>query len=129
MDDPSSISASESEWDTQSMKRKGRRGTQLRSLTFPRNGHLKMSIEFDQSTGNPLGGTRKMFKSFVALLGRTKVSILKSDWKDVEESVKNEIWQSIMVFHFYLLCLYLLYLTILLSYNNSFILLCNVANI
>lgn len=96
MDDPSSISASESEWDTRSMKRKGRRGTQLRSLTFPRNGRLKMSIEFDQSTGNPLGRTRKMFKSFVALLGRTKVSILKSDWKDVEESVKNEIWQSIM---------------------------------
>lgn len=96
MADSSSIPPSQRGSNTQSTRKKGRRATQLKELTLSRRGDQRISIQFDQSTGNPLGPNKKKFVSFVALQARSKVNILMTDWDHVEESVKNQIWQTIM---------------------------------
>ena len=39
------------------------------------------------------------FKSYDAFLGRSKVSILIDDWKQVDENVKENIWTDVKVLH------------------------------
>ncbi|BAT74032.1 hypothetical protein VIGAN_01198300, partial [Vigna angularis var. angularis] len=70
----------------------------LKDLTVSRNADQKLPIQFDMSTGKVIGDNRARFTSFVALLGRSKVSILIDKWDHVPEEVKNQIWQTIMVF-------------------------------
>ena len=100
MADISDNHPSQSESDTQCTQKTGRRATRLKGLTLNRSADQRTPIEFDQATGNPLGPNRKIFKSYVSLLGRSKASILKKDWDDVELSVKEKIWECIMVYHY-----------------------------
>ena len=39
------------------------------------------------------------FKSYVVFLGRSKVSILIDDWKQVDEKVEESIWTGVKVLH------------------------------
>ena len=80
-----------------STSKKGRRGTRLRELTISREADQRLPIQFDAQTGRALGEHSAKFTSYVALLARSKVSILIDDWDHVPETVKNQIWQSIMV--------------------------------
>ena len=82
---------------SQPFQKKGRRGTRLRELTLSRSGEQRIPIQFDAATGNPLGPNKAQFKSYVALLARSKASILKKDWDDVELRVKEQIWDTILV--------------------------------
>jgi len=89
---------SQSEGQSQSStQHKGRRATRLRNLTVSRNGDHKLPIQFDMNTGKPLGKNRTRFNTFVALLGRSKASILIDNWDHVPKMVKNQIWQTITV--------------------------------
>ena len=99
MDDPSGNPHPQSEHNTQSTHKKGRRATRLKELTLSRSADQRIPIEFDQSTGIPVGKNKTKFKSYMALLGRSKASILKTDWDSVDDLVKEQIWQSIMVYH------------------------------
>lgn len=84
--------------DTQSTNRKGKRGaTLMKKLALDRIDGQRISIEFDQSLGKPLGENKQKFKSYVGFLGRSKVSVLTEDWDSVDEDVKNDIWTSILV--------------------------------
>ena len=105
MDHPSSTPSSQHGPDSQSTRKKGRHATRLRELTASRSSEQRIPIEFEPSTGNPLGPNRNQFKSYVALLGRSKASILKKDWDDVELRVKEQIWHSILVCEYDPLCL------------------------
>jgi len=82
---------------SQPSQKKGRRGTRLRELTLSRSGDQRISIEFDAATGNAVGPNAAKFRSYVALLARSKASILKKDWNDVEIRVKEQIWDTILV--------------------------------
>ena len=85
MADPSEVPPSQSGFENPSSRqKKGRRATRLRELTLSRSGEQMIPIQFDQATGNPLGPNKTKFKSYVALLGRSKTSILQKDWDDVE---------------------------------------------
>ncbi|KAK7361666.1 hypothetical protein VNO77_03740 [Canavalia gladiata] len=98
MTDPSEVPPSQSGSENPSSRqKKGRRATRLRELTLSRSGEQRIPIEFDKATGNPLGPNNTKFKSYVALLGRSKASILKKDWDDVEMQVKDQIWETIML--------------------------------
>ena len=84
--------------------------TRLKSLTRGRAAGQKRPIEFHEKTGNPLGPNKSKFKSYVALQGRCKVSLLKQNWEEVESTTKDLIWESIMVYHYKPLCLLFFYL-------------------
>ncbi|KAG5061452.1 hypothetical protein JHK87_002481 [Glycine soja] len=97
MDDSLDITPSQGESNPQSTKKRGRGPTRLKKLRLKRVRDQKISIEFDQSTGNAKGPNRTEFNNYVSFLARSKVSILHEDWDHVEESVKNMIWQTIML--------------------------------
>ena len=80
-----------------STRKKGRRATRLRELNISRSSDQKLPIQFDMQTGRATGEHKARFTSYVALLGRSKVSILIEDWDHVPETLKNQIWQSILV--------------------------------
>ncbi|XP_045818718.1 uncharacterized protein LOC123911353 [Trifolium pratense] len=92
MDDPSAPSLSEK--DTQPTKKRGRRGTRMIELTLS---NVKKPIDFDQKTKLPLGANRKKFKSHVGSVARKTVSILVDEWEHVDENVKKQIWDDIML--------------------------------
>ena len=79
-------------------KKQGRGATRLPGLTLNRAAEQRIPIEIDDSTGFPKGPNTIKFRSYVALLGRSKASIQEKDWNAVEMMVKDQIWQSIMVF-------------------------------
>lgn len=99
MDDSLDITPSQAESNSQSTKKRVRGPTCLKKLRLKRVRDQKISVEFDQSTGNAKGPNRREFNNYVAFLARSKVSILHEDWDHVEESEKNMIWQTIMVLH------------------------------
>ncbi|BAT85733.1 hypothetical protein VIGAN_08245300 [Vigna angularis var. angularis] len=77
MADPSTPTRPQSEDQSQSSTQpKCRRATRLKDLTVSRNVDQKLPIQFDMSTGKVIGDNRARFTSFVALLGRSIVSIL-----------------------------------------------------
>ncbi|KAI4357296.1 hypothetical protein L6164_001255 [Bauhinia variegata] len=84
--------------DSQSTHKKSKHVTRLRELTLNRSREQRIPIQFDLSIGNPLGEKKKQFKSYAALLGCGKPSILKNDWDDAEIQVYKRIWDSIKVF-------------------------------
>lgn len=112
MDDRSNISP---------RKREGRRATRLKDLTRDRVGVQRRTVQFDEVTGKAIGPNSVKFNSFIGVLARNKASILVTDWKDIDEKVKDNMWETIMVFHYYTLCFYLLCLTILLSLSFCFV--------
>lgn len=71
---------------------KGRGPTQATKLTLKHASKEKFSIEFDW-LDNAIGTNRIGFNTFVALLSRTKASIIQESWDHVEEHVKNLMWQ------------------------------------
>ncbi|CAJ2660611.1 unnamed protein product [Trifolium pratense] len=81
---------------SQSTKRTVRGATQMKKLAHALIDGQKLSIEFDESTAKPLGENKTKFRSYVAFLGRSKVSILTDDWDSVDQSVKDEIWTDIL---------------------------------
>ena len=78
-------------------RKNGRRGTRLRELTVSRSVDQRLPIQFHMQIGKALGENSTKFTSYVALLGRSKSSILIDDWDHVPETVKNQIWLSVQV--------------------------------
>ena len=85
--------------DTQS-KRSQRGVTMMPQFTSVRNSSgEKILIEFDSFYRVVDCEHYSTFKSYVAFLGRSKVSILINDWKQVDENVKESIWTDVKVLH------------------------------
>ncbi|WVZ22267.1 hypothetical protein V8G54_000811 [Vigna mungo] len=88
MADPSTPPPSQSEDKSQSSTQpKRRRATRLKDLTISRSADQRLPIQFDMSTGKVLGDNRVRFTSFVALLGRSKLTydvpntkLLRTKW-------------------------------------------------
>ena len=85
------------ETSTPPAPRRVRGGTRLRDLTVSRESEQRIHIDIDIQTGKVSGPKKQKIYSYVALTARSKVSILIDKWHDVEETVKNQIWQSILV--------------------------------
>lgn len=87
--------------------RKGRQATKLKDVALKRQSGQKLELEFDMRTCAPIGNNAAKFKSYVGVLARTKASILIDEWYNVPTSTKDQIWDDILVFNFYPICLYL----------------------
>ena len=79
-------------------QKQGRSATRLKDLTLSCSADHKVPIEFDMATGKPKGPNRKKFNNFVALTARSKATILQKNWGNVEPQVKDQIWQTVMVY-------------------------------
>ena len=83
--------------DTQS-KRSQRGVTMMPQFTSVRNSSgEKIPIEFDSFYRVVDCEHYSTFKSYVAFLGRSKVSILINDWKQVDENIKESICTDVKV--------------------------------
>jgi hypothetical protein len=85
---------------TQPTRKRVRGATWMAHFLLKRLNGEKIPIDFDQWTKKPLGENRKKFKSHVGSIARSKVSILVDHCDLVSETVKNKIWEDIMVILF-----------------------------
>ncbi|CAL5195472.1 unnamed protein product [Lathyrus oleraceus] len=69
----------------------------MATLIKVRNLGVKIPIEFRVFHTVLDGLNSSQFKSYIAFLGRRKVSILLDDWKDVSDEVKNSIWTDVQL--------------------------------
>ena len=75
----------------------GRRGgTTLKNVSTEQSRGNKIAIEYDVNW-QPVGPNATKYTSYVALLARTKPSILEEEWSKVADSVKNDIWDTLRV--------------------------------
>ena len=102
-------SVNQSEPSTQSV-RKGRRGTRLTDISLSRSMGQKIPIEFDRYW-KPIGPNASRYRSFVGLLARNKPSILIEEWRNVDEKVKQHIWDTIQVYNSLLHVMIIKYVT------------------
>jgi len=86
--------------------KKTREATRMKHLALKRLTKGKVHVEIDPHTRRAKGPNRKDFVSYLGVLARSKLSILKPKWDHVTEADKNMIWQDIRVI--YLLNLYIL---------------------
>jgi hypothetical protein len=61
---------------------------------------VKLQVEFDPETMDCIGVGKNAsyFHSYAALVARERCSILKDEWKDIPDEVKQNIWKDIEVF-------------------------------
>lgn len=85
---------------TEPTKKRVRGATRMAHFLLKRLNGEKIPIDFDQYTKKPLGENRKKFKSHVGYIARSKVSILVDNWDLVSVTVKDKIWEDIMVILF-----------------------------
>ncbi|CAK8578208.1 unnamed protein product [Lathyrus sativus] len=78
--------------DTQNKKKISQRGvTMLTKVTKVHKSDNKFPIVFDLYYRVVDGEYSSLFKSYVAFLGCSKVSILIDDWKQAPEAIKDSI--------------------------------------
>ncbi|XP_054817997.1 uncharacterized protein LOC129317669 isoform X2 [Prosopis cineraria] len=78
-----------------SSSKRGKRGTTR--LTKLAQIHEKIQLNFDDK-GQPIDKKKgNIFKSFVGLVACQKISILEEKWDDVNESDRNDVWESILI--------------------------------
>ncbi|CAH9075006.1 unnamed protein product [Cuscuta epithymum] len=94
----------QNESNNNSQKKNVRKPTTLKALLRNRASNQKFPIQFNNRL-RPKGPNKNAFISFVALEGRQRASILIPQWEDVEEGVKNQIWEAIRVVIFFIITL------------------------
>ena len=60
----------------------------------------QIKVEFGPRTHEctGVGKNASNFKSYIASLARQRCSILKDEWKDIDNGIKNAIWSDVQVF-------------------------------
>ncbi|PNX57129.1 hypothetical protein L195_g050244, partial [Trifolium pratense] len=75
-----------------SQKHVGRGATMMRKLTKVHQSGQRLTVKFDPVTWNVSGAHATTFKSYLAYLARSCCSILKHEWKEVDEEEKTKLW-------------------------------------
>ncbi|KAK2386412.1 hypothetical protein QL285_060314 [Trifolium repens] len=68
--------------------------TMMAQITKVRQTGIKIAVEFDPRTHACIGDRKNAatFRSYVAFLARSKCSLLKDEWKDINSKIKDAIW-------------------------------------
>lgn len=81
--------------------------SQATSTTIRRRGVAKLNkvrdaanlqIDFDPDSGEPLGDKARQYSNWVSLQARSKLSLLKDDWRTIDQTSKDFFWSIIMVY-------------------------------
>jgi len=78
-------------------KRKTRKTTRLRRLTGRSLDQPRPTINVNPITGRGSGSRKEKLHSYLGVVAREKIPIVHSSWKVVPESLKNLIWDGILV--------------------------------
>jgi len=74
-----------------------RRSTRLRRLTLRMLDQPRSTVNIDAATGRGLGPHKEIFHNYLGVLAREKMPIVHNSWKDVPESLKELVWNDILV--------------------------------
>ncbi|KAK2390396.1 hypothetical protein QL285_063942 [Trifolium repens] len=90
MDDSTDVPSSSS----QPKSTRVRGSTMMAQITKVRQTGIKIVVEFDPRTHACIGDRKNAatFRSYVAFLARSKCSLLKDEWKDINSKIKDAIW-------------------------------------
>ena len=77
--------------------RKSRQSTMLRRLTLRTKNHPRPTTNVDPVTGRGSGPHKEKFHNYLGVVAREKNSIVHRNWKDVLESLKDLVWDDILV--------------------------------
>ena len=78
-------------------KRSGRGATRLKALTKKLASGKKTKVDVDVNTGMAYGSNGKLFRTYLGIVAREKISILTPSWDHVTEHERNIIWEDILV--------------------------------
>ncbi|KAG4909343.1 hypothetical protein JHK87_055459 [Glycine soja] len=77
--------------------RKTRQSTRLRRLTVRSLDQPRPTVNVNPATGRRSGPHKEKFHSYLGVVARDKIPIVHSSWNDEPETLKNLIWDYILV--------------------------------
>ena len=81
-------------------KKPTRGATRMRKLLIKRAKGEKTPVDIDVNTGVASGPNGDIFKTYLGMLARERISILTPSFDHVQEVDRNMIWQDIQVNNF-----------------------------
>ena len=79
------------------MSRKSRQSTRLRRLTLRTMHQPRLVVHVDLATGRGSGPQKQKFHNYLGVVAREKIPIVHDNWKHVPESLKDLVWDDILV--------------------------------
>ena len=79
------------------MSRKSRQSTRLRRLTLRTLHQPRSVVHVDPATRRGSGSKKQKFHSYLGVVAREKIPIVHDNWKHVPESLKDLVWDDILV--------------------------------
>ena len=86
-----------SEGHSKATSRRSRQSTRLRRLTLRTLDHPKQTVNIDPATRRVSDPHKQKFHNYLGVVARKKIPIVHSNWKDVPESLKDLVWDYILV--------------------------------
>ena len=80
--------------------RNTRKSTRLRRLTVRALDQPKPTVYVDAATGRGSGPFKEKFHSYLGVVAREKIPIVHNSWKDVPDTLKDLVWNDILVSDF-----------------------------
>ena len=80
--------------------RNTRKSTRLRRLTVRALDQPKPIVYVDAATSRGLGPFKEKFHSYLGVVAREKIPIVHNSWKDVPDTLKDLVWNDILVSDF-----------------------------
>ena len=82
---------------SEATSKRSRTTTRLRTLTLRTMDQPRPAVYVDPATGRASGPMREKFHSYLGVVAREKVPIIHNNWKDVPETLKEIVWNDILV--------------------------------
>ena len=87
----------QSDGQSEATLKQSRTTTRLRTLTLRTMDQPRPAVYVDPATGRASGPMREKFQSYLGVVAREKIPIIHNNWKDVPETLKEIVWNDILV--------------------------------
>jgi len=87
----------QSDGQSEATSKRSRTTTRLRTLTLRTMDQPRPAVYVDPATGRASRPMREKFQSYLGVVAREKIPIIPNNWKDVPETLKEIVWNDILV--------------------------------
>ena len=87
----------QSDGQSEATSKRSRTTTWLRTLTLRTMDQPRPAVYVDPATGRASRPMREKFQSYLGVVAREKSPIIPNNWKDVPETLKEIVWNDILV--------------------------------